>query len=123
MTVAELKQFCRSNKYKANEIKRGLLNPNFIQEPERKITAFDKNEIEIELFPNPTTHIINVQIAGLPSLENVSVKVIDLKGRQIAVNVINSKEYSIDVSSLSNGVYLVEVSHKNQKVVKRFVKV
>jgi len=69
---------------------------------------------EINLYPNPTTGMVRVDVEGLNSIE-----VIDMTGRV----VMTSNQNSFDMSSLSNGVYMVRINTVNgnamQKVVKR----
>ena len=56
------------------------------------------------------------------SFDNVSVKIIDLRGKQVLSTRIITTQHSFDVSALSKGVYFVEVVNENEKEVKRFVK-
>ncbi len=72
------------------------------------------NGVEINLYPNPTTGIVNIDAEGIESVE-----VMDMSGRVI----MTSNESSIDISNLSNGVYMFRVNTVNgsslQKVVKK----
>lgn len=71
-------------------------------------------EVNVNLYPNPTTGIVNIDAEGI-----VSVEVMDMSGR----TVMTSNKNSIDISNLSNGVYLFRVNtaagRSLQKVVKR----
>ena len=70
--------------------------------------------IEMEIYPNPTTGIVNIEAEGLQNVD-----VIDITGRV----VMTTTENTVNISNLSNGVYMVRVSTINgtgmQKVVKR----
>lgn len=72
------------------------------------------NGVEINLYPNPTTGIVNIDAEGIESVE-----VMDMSGRVI----MTSNENSVNISDLSNGVYMFRINTNAgsslQKVVKK----
>lgn len=72
------------------------------------------SNIDMQLYPNPTTGKVNVIAEGVESVD-----VLDMTGRM----VMSSTESVIDMSSLANGVYMFRVNTVNgssmQKVVKK----
>ena len=83
------------------------------------------NSLDVNIFPNPTRDILNIQIndlattsAGISLSENTSfeaetftVSVIDVLGRTHSSQVMDdmSEDISLDVSSLSNGLYFLKI--------------
>lgn len=79
------------------------------------VVGIDNVNANVELYPNPTTGILNINAEGLQE-----VNVVDLSGR-----VVMSQKNSnvVDMSELANGVYFVRVITNNgvstQKIVKK----
>lgn len=59
----------------------------------------------LELFPNPTTDIINI----ITGFEITEVNVFDILGRNIISRQIGSKFCQVDISQFNAGTYLVQV--------------
>ena len=80
------------------------------------------NEINIKLYPNPTTSSLRIE------LENdelaTSYKITDTKGKQVLTGSLSpSSLVSIDVEQLTNGVYIIELTTSSGEVViDKFVK-
>ncbi len=83
---------------------------------ELAVTDFQKDGIN--LYPNPTTDIINFSLNGL---QNTPVSVLDINGR-VVLNLLISSENNIDVSMLKSAVYFVQLEVENQLVNYKFVK-
>ena len=75
----------------------------------------ENNSAAVNIFPNPTNGIVNVEGEGI-----LSIEVIDVTGRVV---LIQQGAESIDMSQLPNGVYairtLTEKGTSLQKVMKR----
>jgi hypothetical protein len=66
-----------------------------------------KNELEINIYPNPTTGIVNIGTMGIS--ENVSIAIYNTSGKRVYSN----QEFTgslINMSGLNSGLYLVKVS-------------
>jgi len=77
----------------------------------------------IDLFPNPTTGISNLEFNG--SFDNVSVTVYTADGSKVFVQSLASvsqSEKSLDIQELPSGVYFVEINTTQGKLVKRLIK-
>ncbi|MBO4307742.1 MAG: choice-of-anchor J domain-containing protein [Bacteroidales bacterium] len=72
------------------------------------------NTVAMNLYPNPTNGIVNIETEGLQKVE-----VLDMTGRV----VMTTSENNVNMSNLSNGIYMVRVTTMNgittQKVVKK----
>ncbi len=75
-------------------------------------------ENAVNIFPNPTTGILNV-VAG----ENSTVEITDLTGKQVMfTSTLNANvKQEINVSDFSNGMYIVKVYNENFNSVERIV--
>ena len=69
---------------------------------------------DINIFPNPTTGIVNIEAEGLNK-----VVVYDVTGRMM-MSVVN--ESTIDISNLEAGVYFFSVETANGSAMKKLVK-
>jgi len=73
-------------------------NPN----PGPYVDTFEANEIE--MFPNPTTGIVNFN-----NVENAKIEVYNMMGQVVANANSNSVNTTIDLSNLANGNYVVRI--------------
>jgi hypothetical protein len=77
--------------------------------------------VEIKVYPNPTSHSLYV---SHPDLTSFQIQIVDMNGKQIHTGTIE-KEVSLDVSSYTQGMYLVTIedtiNHKKNtyKIIKK----
>jgi len=72
--------------------------------------SFNPVVSEVQLWPNPVTDLLNVNIGPQPS----TVQVYDLSGKLVFKAIQQEGLLSIDLSHLQSGLYLLEVSTENQ---------
>ena len=85
-----------------------IIKLDFIQGVQYAIDVFDcrdYNSIEISVFPNPTSSIVNISMEKLS--DELRVIVFDVAGREIYDNSFVENEFSIDFSSYSEGIYIL----------------
>lgn len=64
------------------------------------------DDIEVEIFPNPSNGIINIsKSTNNPEL----VELINLSGQVLEVFTLNAKQTTIDISNLSLGIYYIRM--------------
>ena len=96
---------------------RGFYTTEFLLDP--GIAVNEKHLNDVNLFPNPSSGIINVD---LKTNERSEVKVLDISGR-----VIISRKYSdsglktIDLASLSKGTYVVSINSGEKMINRKIV--
>jgi len=96
---------------------RGFYTAEFLLDP--GVTVGEKHLADINIFPNPSSGIINID---LKTNERSEVKVLDISGR-----VIISRKYSdcglktIDLASLSKGTYVVSINSGEKKISRKIV--
>jgi len=79
--------------------------------------------VDVKLFPNPATATLNIEVRGITSSDVVSVKLVDMLGREIETSLLRNGKGNLNVSELSAGVYTVMFINNGMKVASRtFVK-
>lgn len=79
--------------------------------------------VNVNLFPNPTDARINIQVSGAGIGNTLSVKIVDMLGKEVEVADLKDGKGLIDVSNLASGLYSVVVLENGVKVAsKTFVK-
>ncbi|WP_198034955.1 T9SS type A sorting domain-containing protein [Winogradskyella sp. J14-2] len=71
-------------------------------------------EFDISIFPNPTTHLINVKLSDVLSVKT-SYTLIDLNGKIVTVGETNDQSFQIDLSQLNSATYFLNIATSNNK--------
>lgn len=85
-----------------------------------KLSLYDTEFAELELYPNPTNGKLNLK--GLKT--NSQVQIFDLQGKLLhSINVHNGQKNLINLDDLqiSEGVFLLKVANNNGFIIKRIV--
>ena len=85
-------------------------------------------DLVLRVYPNPFTEIINMEL-NLPERERVTVSLMDLSGRSVALLYAGHKEaghhsfswYPAGQLNLSGGIYLLNIQAGNQQIVRKLV--
>jgi hypothetical protein len=75
-----------------------------------KIGDTDNEELQVSLFPNPATDIINVRMND--DIINGEITIYDINGKLIMFQKISGST-TLDVSSFSSGIYMVQLRADN----------
>ncbi|MDO7171629.1 leucine-rich repeat domain-containing protein [Mariniflexile sp. AS56] len=78
-----------------------------------------EQELGFSFYPNPTNGLVSIKSK---QLNNASVGVYDLNGRELLNRNINGTSSEINISNLASGIYLFKVQVENGSFVKRIVK-
>ena len=65
--------------------------------------------LDVQLYPNPVTDRLQVQIGKLPT-EAVSLSIVDLSGRSVMELPVTDRITTLDMTDLNAGMYLVQIS-------------
>ena len=90
--------------------------------------TLSEEEIEsytlVEIFPNPSDKIFNIEIEGFG--KRVNIVVLDATGRQISNESLTSNDYlvktQVDLSAMESGIYFVKISNGEKQEIKRLMK-
>lgn len=115
-----------------------MLNPVLSVLPSRNSSSenyLSKNKIQnikllneevdtflIEVYPNPTKNIININLPSELNLESTYSEMYDVTGKRIATFQLESHREEIPLHDYKPGVYFLLIKLKNQTVVKKVIK-
>lgn len=111
-----------------NRANRSMSASVFVKLQTSFTTNLNKNKVEkvaFEVYPNPADNIINVSFQNLLNLENATLVVHDLVGKQVKTQNVqgNAKNQIVNLENLGSGLYFVSLQVKGErKMTKRFVK-
>jgi len=84
----------------------------------------DFDNVEINIYPNPATSYVNVQVDAADA-QQFSAKVVDMMGKTVYVEQFEhnggTSMYQIPVNNLAKGVYFLHLNNSNGNTVKKFV--
>jgi uncharacterized protein YjdB len=87
------------------------------------IVSTNTNSLEVNLFPNPAYKKLNMEVKGLTSNDKITVRLMDMFGREIESALLVNGKGSVDVGRLASGMYSVIFLNNGVKVTARtFVK-
>jgi hypothetical protein len=78
--------------------------------------------LEVNVFPNPSTHVFNVQAKSTDMKTRVVLKVMDNLGRVMESHNMMPGETQPVGTRLKAGSYFIEVMQGNERVTKRVIK-
>ncbi len=82
--------------------------------------------VKMNIFPTPSSGMLNLNISGLRPGENPRVVLSDLAGRVVFENSLNGKDqsghFSLDLSSLQSGIYCVTAETEKGKISSLWVR-
>lgn len=78
------------------------------------VNETQKSNIELSVFPNPATTVINFSTA---SLEATKVIAFDMTGKIVATESIEMGKSKLNTSNLATGVYMYQILDKNNQTL------
>lgn len=84
------------------------------------LSTSDAKLLAFEMFPNPATDILNIQLPT--GTTEAQVGVFDYTGRQVNSKKVTINDNQLDVTSLATGMYIIRVSADDKLGAQRFVK-
>jgi len=71
-----------------------------------------KIDLSLEVFPNPTTDIISLNL-GLVDNDEALIEIVSLEGKLVFKDTFKTNNTFVDVKDLDNGNYIIKVTYKN----------
>ena len=100
----------------------GCFQKTYFNIPTGVTNVNEGNGVNLKLYPNPATDIINIEINSSIT-GNVQVNVMNLVGQNISTVDMSNHSANLDISSLPAGVYLVDCIQNGVKIANsKFVK-
>lgn len=83
------------------------------------ITKIEEIEEAIEIYPNPVSEILNIELN-----ENINdIEIYSLSGKLVLKkNKINSSKDEINISKIDTGIYYVKIRIREKEIIKRIIK-
>lgn len=90
------------------------------QSEELFLNKDSEKKIQIDIYPNPTTDYLNIQLAGTELNSEVSFHLHNIIGNEVKVEFekMGDNKYRINVETLSPGYYLLAIKETNTKFSK-----
>jgi len=77
--------------------------------------------LKFEMFPNPATDVVNIQLPTGTS--EAEVGVFDYTGRKVSAKTVTLTDNQLNVSNLATGMYIIRVSAEDKLGAQRFIKI
>ncbi|NJK85482.1 MAG: DUF3836 domain-containing protein [Bacteroidales bacterium] len=87
---------------------------------EQNITGFLRNNLQVNVYPNPSYQFISVEVAG--TTNPLYFELFDLQGKEI-LSVKFIERIDIDVRHLKTGIYVYRVIYNNQIITGEIINV
>ena len=84
-------------------------------------TGIDENSLEVIVYPNPVSDILNVQLSNIDA--NTTIQLINMNGQVVtAPIVLLTSTATVDMSGIESGVYFLKVTSNGATAEVRLVK-
>jgi PKD repeat protein len=78
---------------------------------ENDIEDLDAENGTIDVYPNPTSGLLNISFENMQDVDGYDVEMFDALGRMVSsIKVSGAADYSMDISSYPEGLYIVRIS-------------
>ena len=74
---------------------------------------------QLNVFPNPSSNIINVIIENYKPTSAASIKVYDMQGKEVKHIASVNSENTISIEDLAPGQYILNLIDRNKKVANK----
>ena len=78
---------------------------------------------DINIYPNPATNFLNVDLTG--DAQNINLNVVDMSGKILYNDVIShnggAQIYKVPVSNLASGIYFLHLNTPTGKAIQKFI--
>jgi len=75
---------------------------------------------DLSVYPNPTTNMVNINLANNKEIANVTIT--NILGKVVKTTTMNGENTQLSVKELINGVYFVSIETTNKVITKSLVK-
>lgn len=82
---------------------------------------FTNADIQIQVFPNPTSDYIQIDLTSSPIQKNAQMSLYDVQGSVVEAPISIPNFYQYDCKHLANGIYYLKVQHEQQFTVKKII--
>ncbi len=85
------------------------------------INDVTENEIAVNLYPNPSTGLVNIELSGSVN-DGVNIEVYDILGNLVKAEYLSSvHRTAIDLSAQESGLYFIQIRTSNKVITKKLM--
>ncbi|WP_299524648.1 reprolysin-like metallopeptidase [Winogradskyella sp.] len=107
-----------------NNIFYAINRANFSVQESLSVSEFDDNDIELNIYPNPSDGRFNV-VLDSSITDDFDISIYDIRGRRIFekqyVNGVSSFRESIDLSYAESGIYLLVIKNELINIARKII--
>ncbi|MCH9821899.1 MAG: T9SS type A sorting domain-containing protein, partial [Bacteroidetes bacterium] len=80
------------------------------------------NNLDIKIFPNPTSDLIAIQIGGINN-QDLDIKMYDIQGKLIKETKLNKGQTIsyLDIQTVYSGTYLIKISTNELSLTRKII--
>ncbi len=83
------------------------------------------DQLTVLMYPNPAKNILNIELNAKNVMEDISIRLIDVFGRQVYCKSfdgsVNQFKQPINISSIAHGLYWINIETGNQQFYEKLV--
>lgn len=91
-----------------------------VSEISNALSISEARLLQFEMFPNPATDVLNIQLPTGTS--EAEVGVFDYTGRKVSAKTVTTTDTQLDITNLATGMYIIRVSADDKLGAQRFIK-
>jgi len=83
------------------------------------------NTGKVNLYPNPTNAMLNIDITGFGEYETIKLSITNLAGNVVIskpIQVSDTKSLELDLTNLNTGMYFITLENKQQRITSKLIK-
>jgi hypothetical protein len=78
-----------------------------------------KKDADFTIYPNPTNHLLNIEISE--NLLNATAIIYDINGKEVQKVALNKSIQSINIEQLKKGTYFINIENLGSNTSKKFI--
>ena len=82
----------------------------------------ENNNKPINIYPNPATSKLTINLQQLTKLQNTTVSIYDVQGKLLLQQNITQPQTELNIASLAKGIYVVKINNDTNSMQSKFVK-
>ena len=98
----------------------GMMGQFLVVNPATSAAPSRNRGLEVELYPNPTSDNLTIDLAGLAGM-SVQIEIQDAYGRVLAEKLLPA-DGRLNIGELESGLYFVKISTRSGTSIKKFLK-
>ena len=90
--------------------------------PDDGITTPNKIINQVNIYPNPATDMLTINLPGASTLHNTTLSIYNLQGQLLFQQAITQEKSYLNINTFAKGMYIVKICNDKNSLVSKFVK-